>query len=600
VTVADHPEGARVTNLPAFDGDTSRAPLGTWGTLCLLEEVGRGGFGVVYRAWEPVLEREVALKIIRPREPRAEAMDEVLREGQMLARVQHPNVVTLFGAQRLGDEVGLWMEFVHGRSLSDLVSRDGPLAAHEAAVIGISLCQALAAVHRAGVVHRDIKAQNVMRAAGGRIVLMDFGAGHLLGPSGATGEPAVGTPAYMAPEVLLGHRATAASDIYSLGVLLYYLVAGTFPVTGQRWSEFLFAHARAERQPLGDIRPDISAAFIRVVEQATALNPDERFQTPGALLRALTHAAVDSAAQTAATTPLPLAPAEAEPAAGGVTVDRRLVLGAGAAVGTWGLGAITSIVFNHTVGREGEFANETVLSWWVWGFRALLPGAVYALLVVMAWWAVAASGRWLTRVSPPVSRVVEPVSTRVSRIARRAGLDDPAARAQALLAGQVLAVAAFCWIFWDVFAAMTSFLASAPLEDLEALRPEHLARHQAYNLSMALLILAMGAATLAVRRGERRRGVPRRRTALVPNLVVIGVALVILVLPYRLMWHSDAEVAFYQGERCYVLAEAGASALLYCPSSPVPRAMKVSLVDSHVNRSGIVESFYTRPVPPAR
>ena len=245
--------GARAAGTTASDGSIIVSPMSDdsvtvshdvggrqlqmWGALEILEEIGRGGFGVVYRAWEPALAREVALKVIRPRDPNPETLASILREGQLLARVRHANVVAVHGAQQIGDEVGLWMEFVRGRSLSNLVRADGPRAAEEAAVIGISLCQALAAVHQAGVLHRDIKAHNVMREAGGRIVLMDFGAGQLLEGPRNQDERAIGTPSYMAPEVLAGGRATARSDLYSLGILLYYLVTGTFPVEGTSWTD---------------------------------------------------------------------------------------------------------------------------------------------------------------------------------------------------------------------------------------------------------------------------------------------------------------------------------------------------------------------------
>ena len=147
----------------------------------LLEELGRGGFGIVYRAWDAALKRDVALKIIDARRLPHATEDAVLREGQMMARVRHPNVVTVFSAQRIGDEIGLAMDYIKGRTLSALVAEDGPLSAHEAALIGISLCDALSAVHRLDLVHRDLKASNVMRESGGRIVLMDFGAGRDVG-----------------------------------------------------------------------------------------------------------------------------------------------------------------------------------------------------------------------------------------------------------------------------------------------------------------------------------------------------------------------------------------------------------------------------------
>ena len=164
-TSADH--------TPSHDLPTSFPE--TWGDLRLIAEIGRGGFGRVFRAHDPDLKREVALKVIKLRDSSHRAT--VLKEGQMLARVRHNNVVTVFRAQQIGDEIGLTMELIRGRHLGDLVKQEGPMGADEAAVIGVSVCQALAAAHGQGLLHRDVKSRNVMRESGGRIVLMDFGAG---------------------------------------------------------------------------------------------------------------------------------------------------------------------------------------------------------------------------------------------------------------------------------------------------------------------------------------------------------------------------------------------------------------------------------------
>jgi serine/threonine-protein kinase len=343
-----------VNDDPVTVTQTSGPGVTTWGPLSVLQEIGRGGFGRVYRAWDPVLAREVALKIIQPFEPDAEVLAAILREGQLLARVRHHNVVTIHGALQIENEVGLWMELVRGRSLDDLVKHDGPRAAEEAAVIGSSLCLALAAVHQAGVVHRDVKAHNVMRESGGRIVLMDFGAGALLTERRAQHEHPVGTPVYMAPEVLAGASATVRSDIYSLGVLLYYLVTGTYPVLGRTWTDFLMAHARQERRALADVRPDLAPRFVRIVERATSAHPDERYATPGTMLRDLTDLIAGGEPPTAR---------RATPA----TDSRRRKKGrprsrekrawwvaamiAAPIAGMWLLGALASAAFNNTLDR---------------------------------------------------------------------------------------------------------------------------------------------------------------------------------------------------------------------------------------------------------
>ena len=191
----------------------------------MLEHIASGAFGDVYRAWDPQLNREVALKLLR-RAPDADAhADEVVNEGRLLARLRHPHIVSVYGAARIDGQVGLWMEFLRGRTLAQAVTTDGALPTRKVAEIGAALCDALGAVHKAGLVHRDVKAQNVMLADDGRVVLMDFGAG---GDLRHVGLDMAGTPLYLAPEVARGAPASPQSDVYSLGVLLRYAATGAY------------------------------------------------------------------------------------------------------------------------------------------------------------------------------------------------------------------------------------------------------------------------------------------------------------------------------------------------------------------------------------
>jgi serine/threonine-protein kinase len=266
-----------------------RAPA-TWGRFEIVGEIGRGMFGTVYRVIDPTLKLELALKVIRSRIPDiAIDQERALEEARRLVRIRHTNVVRAYGAERIGDEVGLSMELIKGRTLAEIVRQQAPFGANEAAVIGLDLCRALAAVHAAGVLHGDIKAHNVMREDGGRIVLMDFGTGRDLKlDASASGNDFAGTPIYLAPEVFAGRNRTTASDIYSLGVLLYFLVTGSHPVEGKTRTEIGRMHNQpASRRPLRDVRPDLPDAFIRVVERALAEDPDKRYQTAGALEAAL-------------------------------------------------------------------------------------------------------------------------------------------------------------------------------------------------------------------------------------------------------------------------------------------------------------------------
>ena len=261
----------------------------TWGHLQLLERVGQGAFGEVFRAWDTRLDREVALKLL-PASPDPDRGGVIIREGRLLARVRHPNVVTIHGAERIGERVGLWMEFVHGHTLEDLLKSGRAFTPDEVAHIGVEIARAVAAVHAAGLLHRDVKAQNVMQADDGRIVLMDFGTGRELDDDG---QALAGTPLYLAPELFSVGAATAASDVYSLGVLLFHLLTGSYPVHETTLGELHRAHQAGRRTKIRVARTNVPSGLARVIDRALDPRPERRFQTADALaaaLRALTRA----------------------------------------------------------------------------------------------------------------------------------------------------------------------------------------------------------------------------------------------------------------------------------------------------------------------
>jgi serine/threonine protein kinase/Flp pilus assembly protein TadD len=283
--------------MPAVRSDASVTGA-AWGSFSLLARVGHGGFGEVYRAWDPSLQREVALKLLLPGAVGGEAEYEaMLREARALASVRHPNIVPVYGIDRHDGRVGFWTDFVRGKTLSALVGEQGTFGAREAALIGLDVARALSAVHRAGLLHRDIKAENVMREEGGRILLMDFG----LSALEQRQTNIAGTPNYMAPELFEGGKATVATDIYAIGVLLYFLVAGDYPVHlgGLATQEAL--EAIPTRKPLMDLRPDLPESLLRTVSTAMEMDPAKRFTSAGQLANALaeslgTHAPVEVSA----------------------------------------------------------------------------------------------------------------------------------------------------------------------------------------------------------------------------------------------------------------------------------------------------------------
>jgi serine/threonine-protein kinase len=263
-----------------------------WGHIDALELIDSGTYGEVFRGHDTHLDCDVALKLLNAKSCASpERAEEAIREGTLLARVDHRNVASVLGAEVHDGRVGIWMRFIRGRTLQEILEERGVLGADEAAIIGRDLCRALAAIHQAGLIHRDIKPKNVMRQEGGAIVLVDMGTCGELDSLGSSQEASfAGTPLYMAPETLLHGRTSIRSDIYSLGVLLFHLVTGDYPVYGKTVDDLTEAHRSGRSRLLRDVRADLPESFVRVVEVALESRPERRYESAGRLERALDEA----------------------------------------------------------------------------------------------------------------------------------------------------------------------------------------------------------------------------------------------------------------------------------------------------------------------
>src|SRR5262249_40601696 len=263
------------------------------------------------------------------------------------------------------DHIGLCMEFVRGETLATTMTGGHRLNAHEAVGVGQDVCRALAAVHEAGFVHRDVTAKNIMRDLAGRIIGMDFGTG-LQTPQATPADPVkiAGTPVYMAPEVLAGQPPSPASDVYSIGVLLYYVATGKFPVEGRSMNDLRAAHMVGRRTSLAERAADLPAAYIKAVEHALVANPQQRCPSAAALLQELDAVFVKPRTTT------------------GYVVLALEILAA-SALGLIALGAVNSRTFNLTLGRT-DFANESVLDWLRYGAQASVAPATMFLFVLLA------------------------------------------------------------------------------------------------------------------------------------------------------------------------------------------------------------------------
>jgi tRNA A-37 threonylcarbamoyl transferase component Bud32 len=559
----------------------------------LLEELGRGGFGIVYRARDAVLKRDVALKIIDARRLPHATEDAVLREGQMMARVRHPNVVTVFSAQRIGDEIGLAMDYIKGRTLSALVAENGPLSAYEAALIGISLCDALSAVHRLDLVHRDLKASNVMRESGGRIVLMDFGAGRDVGTESDSRHEILGTPVYMPPELLMGSRGTPASDIYSLGVLLYNLVTNQYPVRGVRADELRMAHLSGERISLAERRPELPARFVSAVEKALSPDPKNRFQSAVAFKRelseAMPHLPPDSGGRRRrppkreARPPDRVTPAPA-PAPSRAGLLQRFIVGLVASVAVcWVLGFLTTVEFNLVLGRSDAFAPEGMLDFLVWGVRALIAPVVFMMLAVLVVNVLRVTGRLIARLVPAAGEIAARVRDRARRGVERAGLNDANAKAQALSVFGFGSLLAIVWKFRSLLNAAANVIDETPVRSLMFMSEDYFGTRVVYRRCLELLILILVAAMWQIYR-RKQAGAPVHGAALAGPAAVTVLALLLLVGPWRLMFQSSFEQASLAGLECSIIGETATEFLLHCPRSALPRNHVVSRTDARFRR----------------
>ena len=244
--------------------------------------IGSGGMGEVYRGVDTVLDRTVAIKILLPQFARdVSFVERFRREAQAAARLNHPNLVGIYDSGADGETQFIVMEFIEGRTLADFMSSGGRFTTVHAVEVAEKICDALAYAHVAGVIHRDIKPANVMVTRKGEVKVMDFGIARIVaGPQTAPQTSAVlGTAAYISPEQAQGQPVDGRSDIYSLGAVLYEMLTGRPPFTGD--SSVAVAYKQVNESPVlpSIANREVSPLLDAVLMRALAKNPANRYQT---------------------------------------------------------------------------------------------------------------------------------------------------------------------------------------------------------------------------------------------------------------------------------------------------------------------------------
>ena len=266
-----------------------------FGRYLIVGELGRGAMGAVYRAIDPLIEREVAIKTLLPHLPEiemAQVRERFLREARSAGRLNHPNIVTIFD---VGEQDGLAyiaMELLDGRTLQQMLEDARRLPVETAADIAAQVADALDHALGFGIVHRDVKPANIMVAASGRAKLTDFGVAHLPTASMTQTGAALGSPKYMAPEQVLGQPIDPRADIFALGTVLYEMLAGRTPFERDGESTVFALMNRIvtePHQPLQQLDAEVPPAFDRILARALAKTPAERYQRAGEMARDLRH-----------------------------------------------------------------------------------------------------------------------------------------------------------------------------------------------------------------------------------------------------------------------------------------------------------------------
>ena len=247
----------------------------------LLELIGKGGMSSVYKAHDRLLDRQIAVKILHPHFTEDEEyVERFRREARAVAQLSHPNIVTVIDR---GEDEGrqyIVFEYVEGENLKQLLERTGPMPVRDALLMALQMARALAFAHGRGLIHRDVKPQNVLMNADGQAKMTDFGIARSVDVQGVTITGTVlGTSEYIAPEQARGERVDAQTDVYSLGVVLYELLVGGVPYEGETFVTVALKHVNEPVPPVLERRPDVPPRVALAVERAMAKSRDERFSS---------------------------------------------------------------------------------------------------------------------------------------------------------------------------------------------------------------------------------------------------------------------------------------------------------------------------------
>ena len=365
------------------------------GQYRVVELLGSGSMGVVYKAVDETLDREVAIKVLNPELTDAELIRRFRTEATALAKLNHPEIATIYELRTADQNFLMVTEFVRGESLDKVLEGSGALPVETVAYIVDRVLSALGHAHEAGIVHRDIKPANVMLTATGGIKVMDFGIAFMRGAN-QSGGGMLGTPGYMPPEQIRGHGIDGRSDLYAVGVIFYRLLTGAFPFKAHTIEDMLRKQLSGlPTTPLNHYRGGLPVWCEQILERALAGSPSERFQTAAEFRSALkqaTRAVPDRTARLSVSelarlgVARPKAPAAASPKIKTVALDKTVaqkrtqVRWKGAAFAIVAVGVVALVYFAQSRLARGRDSSVEPSDSTVPSTSRLLPSALQPIV----------------------------------------------------------------------------------------------------------------------------------------------------------------------------------------------------------------------------
>lgn len=568
------------------------------GRYRIIQRLGAGGMAEVFLAHDPRLGRDVAIKVLGERLVNRPGYRAYLqREARAVARLNHPNIAQVYDVIEFRERVCFVQEFVKGQSLADRL-RTGPLALELFFPLAGQMAAAIGHAHAQGVLHCDLKPANVLVADTGHAKVVDFGLARPLaaaldsGDEGMGASPTLiengaGTPAYMSPEQYGRRPLDARSDIYSLGLIMAEMITGQRPAAVLATPATPSSDVTREWSPVSADVPDIVRPILN---RALALDPADRYQSAVELQAALETAWRCVTTPASAGTRQPRsdrldnlrAPTARDRPAAVARLAVAWLLGAALGAGaTLVLGLINSSWFDVVLARQG-FATESAADWFRWGAKSLVaPGTLAAIAITV-----------LATLRPIMAfaarRGFPTLTTRLTAVGHRLRLNEPGVLARLVavagLVALILIVARFAPLI-EAFA--TPDVSVADPGTFSRLGQQYYLEHRHYRQALTLVVVAMGVLLAVAWRARIRQHRGDDRGAFAAALAVLGLALALLDIPYRLLYHGDDFVRLRLGSlECYQLGERDEDILAYCPASAVPRNRTLSKHDPRIERLG--------------